>query len=81
MNDQPYSIIERCSEKGKFHVQCLEQWLQKSNNGIFTQDKIETYSIYQNNILINLNTLIKFLKMIYDNVSQKYTALIRFKTC
>ena len=31
--------------------------------------------------MINLNTLIKLLKMIYDDISQKYTVLIRLKTC
>ena len=36
---------------------------------------------YWNDVLINLNTLIKLLKMIYDDVSQKYTALIRLETC
>ena len=36
---------------------------------------------YQNDFLTNLNTLIKLLEMIYNNISQKYTALIRLKTC
>ena len=36
---------------------------------------------YWNDILINLNILIKFLKIIYDDVSQKYMTLIRLKTC
>ena len=36
---------------------------------------------YQNSFLTNLDTLIKLLKMIYDNISQKYTALTRLKLC
>ena len=36
---------------------------------------------YQNDFLINLNILIKLLEMIYNDISQKYTALIRLKTC
>ena len=36
---------------------------------------------YWNDILINLNILIKLLKMIYNDISQKYTVLIRLKTC
>ena len=36
---------------------------------------------YWNDFLINLNTLIKLLEMIYNNISQKYTVLIRLKTC
>ncbi len=36
---------------------------------------------YWNDFLINLNTLIKLLEMIYNDVSQKYTVLIRFETC
>ena len=36
---------------------------------------------YWNDILINLNILIKFLKIIYDDVSQKYMTLIRLEIC
>ena len=36
---------------------------------------------YQNDVLTNLNVLIKLLEMIYNDVSQKYMILIRFKTC
>ena len=36
---------------------------------------------YWNDVLTNLNTLIKLLKMIYDDVSWKYMTLIRLETC
>jgi len=36
---------------------------------------------YQNNILTDLNTLIKLLEMTYNDVSWKYTVLIRLETC
>lgn len=47
-DDSPYSMIDNCNEKGKFHIECLEKWLTLSNNGLFTQDQIKKYSNYQN---------------------------------
>ena len=57
IKNQPYATIDNEREKGKFHEKCLEEWTNKSNNGIFTQDKINSYSLYQGNILIKCNPI------------------------
>lgn len=51
-NDQPYAKIDNKSESGKYHVECLERWLRRCNNGLHTQDRIMSYSIYHCNQII-----------------------------
>lgn len=50
--DQPFAKIDDTAEQGMYHVECLEKWLNQSNNGLHTQNKITSYSIYHNNELI-----------------------------
>lgn len=50
--DQPYSMINNKYEKYKCHVECLERWINKSHNGLCTQNEIKSYSIYQQGNLI-----------------------------
>lgn len=52
LNDTPYAMINDPGETGKYHVQCLEQWIQKSNRGILIEKKIDSYSIYHEDKLI-----------------------------
>ena len=51
-DDQPYCMINNKNERAKLHVECLEQWINKSQNGLYTQDEIKSYSIYQMDRLI-----------------------------
>lgn len=44
--NKEYAIINNDIEKGIYHVHCLENWIQTSNNGILTQDKITSYIIF-----------------------------------
>ena len=46
LNNSPYAMIDNTSEKGRYHVECIELWLNRSRNGILTQDKIKGYTIY-----------------------------------
>lgn len=64
-HDQPYCKIDNKRENGNYHVECLEQWLQKSNNGLYTRDKIISYSIYHNSELIES---IKVRQDLYNTV-------------
>lgn len=47
--DDPYAMIDNNHEIGKYHLSCLETWLTKSTNGLLSQDKIESYTIYHHN--------------------------------
>ena len=60
--EQPYAMIDNQNEKGKYHVECLEQWVSKNNNGILTQDKIISYSIYQKNGVITTINIMDIAK-------------------
>ena len=51
-DDQPYSMLDTKYEKGKYHTECLERWINKSHNGILTQETITSYSIYHKNKVI-----------------------------
>lgn len=51
-NDVRYAMIDHIDENGKFCVECLEKWLDKSKCGLITNDKINSYSIYEGNKLI-----------------------------
>lgn len=50
--DSPYAMIDNTAEKGRYHVECLELWLNKSRNGILTQDKVKSYTVYHQDIQI-----------------------------
>ncbi|QKF94203.1 zinc finger protein RING/FYVE/PHD-type protein [Fadolivirus algeromassiliense] len=63
-DDQPYCKIDNKRENGKYHIECLERWLQKSNNGLHTQDKIISYSVYHGTELIET---IKVDQKLYNN--------------
>lgn len=50
-DDTPYASID--NEKDiKCHPECLEQWINKANKCLITDEKIQSYSIYHNNSLI-----------------------------
>lgn len=48
----PYTMIDNDGEKGKYHPDCLKKWVKTNDHGLLTQSKIESYSIYQDNTLI-----------------------------
>jgi len=52
LDDIPYAMINDDGEKGKYHIHCLDQWIQKSNRGILIEQKINSYSIYHEDKLI-----------------------------
>lgn len=52
LSDSPYAKIDDPGEVGKFHIQCLEQWMQKSDRGIIVDKKITSYSVYHEDQLI-----------------------------
>lgn len=54
LKDQPYGMINNQYEKGKYHVECLEKWVNVSRNGLLTQYEIKSYSIYQHENLIEI---------------------------
>lgn len=61
-NSQPFAMIDNTSEKGKYCIECIEKWLDISHNGLLTQDKVLSYSIYHENTLIEtipVSTIIK----------------------
>lgn len=41
-----YAKIDNPDERGVYHLHCLQKWLDTSNNGIMTQNKIIAYHIY-----------------------------------
>jgi hypothetical protein len=61
LNDYPYAVINKKGESGIYHVECLEQWLNKSHNrGVLQEEETELYSIYHNDQLIeSINTIKK----------------------
>jgi hypothetical protein len=50
--DQPYAMIDNTGEKGMYHIECLEKWLEKSKNGLITNNLITSYSVYHEGELI-----------------------------
>ena len=50
--DSPYAKIDNNKEQGKYHTECLEGWLVRCQRGILCQDKVQSYSIYHDNILL-----------------------------
>lgn len=53
IGDFPYAMIDQESVSGRYHIECLEQWLSTSHNkGVLTQNATESYSLYQNDQLI-----------------------------
>ena len=50
--DQPYSILNSPRETSKYHVECLEQWVDVSNIGILSQEPMKSYSIYHDHTLL-----------------------------
>lgn len=53
-NNHIIAMINNLNEKGRYHQQCLEKWLSVSNNGILTQDVIESYSLFLNDTFIEV---------------------------
>lgn len=51
-NGQPYCKINNRRENGVYHMECVEAWLQRSNNGFHVQEAIISYSMFQNDELI-----------------------------
>jgi hypothetical protein len=52
ITETKYVIIDNPGEKGKYHLDCLVEWLTLRKNGIETQTPIETYSIFENDLFI-----------------------------
>ena len=52
LEGQPFCRINNAHEHGKYHVECFEQWISRSNHGVLTQFPIQSYSIYHDNSLI-----------------------------
>ena len=73
INGNIYTMIDNQNEKGKYHINCLEKWISRSKNGILTREEIESYSIYNNDIIIDT---INFKK---KNVSQNQIILMPYE--
>lgn len=43
-----YAVLNGEGEYCKYHIECLQQWVQKSNIGCLTGLPVETYSIFDN---------------------------------
>lgn len=52
LDESPYARIDNIKEQGEYHVECLEGWIQRTHRGIFCQDRVESYSIYHQSILV-----------------------------
>ena len=53
-NDVPYAKINNLEETDKkYHLECLEEWINKSGRCVITDGMIESYSLYQNDNLIS----------------------------
>lgn len=58
LTDGPYAVInDQAEQDNKYHVQCLEQWVQKSKRGIILEKKIDSYSIYHDDTLVSKNVI------------------------
>lgn len=44
--DEIYAMIDHPGENGKYHVHCIESWLNRSTNGILIQNPIEKLNLY-----------------------------------
>lgn len=49
LKNRVYVMIDNEGENGKYHVSCIEKWLNKSTNGILTQNKIKKLKLNINN--------------------------------
>jgi len=43
-----YAMIDSPGETGKYHVKCIEKWINKSTNGVLTQTPIEKINLMVN---------------------------------
>lgn len=68
LDDVPYALINDEGEKGRYHVHCLEKWIQKGTRGIMLDKKINSYSIYHMDKLIE--TIVNNKPIIPDNNNQ-----------
>ena len=51
--DSVYAIINSKNEKfKKYHPECLDKWFQIKPKGLFTNENVKTYTIYQNDTKI-----------------------------
>ena len=50
--DSPYAKIDNNKEQGNYHIECLEGWFNRCQRGILCQDRVQSYSIYHDNILL-----------------------------
>lgn len=72
LEDSPYAMINNTSEKGRYHVECLERWLNKSRNGILTQDKIKGYTVYHEDTQIESIKLPPLIPLRSNRTSENY---------
>ena len=71
IGDFPYAMIDQESLSGRYHIECLEQWLSTSHNkGVLTQNATESYSLYQNDQLIETININKKLNDQIVNISE-----------
>lgn len=60
-----YAIIDSEKEtKVKYHIHCLDTWLENSKRGIMCDENIKSYSIYNNN-----NEFIKTIDIFDDPIT------------
>jgi len=66
VNDK-YAKIDNISETiNKYHIECIDKWLNKSGRGLFTNDQIESYNIYDSNNILETIIVLKNLNN-FDN--------------
>jgi hypothetical protein len=69
--DQIYAMIDQEGESAKYHVNCIEKWLNKSKNGILIQKPIEKLNLYfGNDKVCHMNLLVPEKVINYDQLDE-----------
>ncbi len=66
--DKIFIMIDHPGESGKYHVQCIEKWMNKSLNGILVQKPIEKL-----NLLFEDKKIAEMKVVVHENI--KYDEL------
>lgn len=57
LNNQLYVTISGEGENNKYHFDCIEKWLDTSNNGILVQKPIEYINIHINEDMYHMKMI------------------------
>jgi hypothetical protein len=48
IDNKTYAFINNDHERGVYHINCLTEWLERTNTGILSEDKITSYLVFDN---------------------------------